>query len=40
MEGISAFANDNPPNTPTMKSSLDDRVIFDTDGKGSDDYLI
>jgi hypothetical protein len=30
------IANDSPPNTSTMKSCLDDEVIFDTNGSCSD----
>ena len=37
MEGISAFGNGSPLNTPTMKSCLDDEVILNTDGTCSDD---
>lgn len=37
IEGISALGNDSTPITPTMKSCLDDEVIFDTDDTCSDD---
>ena len=37
MEGISTFGIGSPPNTPTMKSCLDNEVIFDTDDTCNDD---
>lgn len=37
MEGISAFGIGSPPKTPTMKSCLDNEVIFDTDDTCNDD---
>lgn len=36
IEGISALGNDNPPITPTMKSCLDEEIIFDTVGTCSE----
>jgi hypothetical protein len=39
MEDICLFTNDSPQSIPTMKSCLDDEVIFDTNGTCNDDSI-